>query len=373
MTPMRAAVLVAAAMVLVGAIPRILLAADALPSPFRAFVWSDVLHTWERGLSGGRLPYWDAFFEYPPLTGYVAAAISRSTSSALAYVSAWTLVQAGAAAAIAWLIAREVGPERALRRWSLAPQLLLLGSLNFELLAVLPLVLAIVWVRRGHALRGAAALAIGTAAKLFPAVALPVILARDLGRGLALPALTAAVFAIALLLFYLPAFAAPFSPLGGIARYAVEIAPNFDSVWGLLQSVLDGVGIPAAATIILLVSTAGLAATYLLVVLPRARASDPAIPIALSILALLLWTRRYSPQFSLWALPLLSLLPLSTRTFGVLALADVLVFLTVYPLTLIPWPADDPSALLLLVLLGIAVVARHAALLFASRELVRIR
>lgn len=358
------AALLAAVAVLAGSAPRILLAAGALPGWLRPFVWTDVLYIWERGLSGGRLPYWDVFFEYPPATGYIAALLSRATDGALPYVIAWALIQAAAAAAIACLLARECGAARTVRYWSLTPQLALLGSLNFDLLAVLALVAAVVLARRARVLPAAAALALGTAAKLFPAFALPVLLVRA-GRG----RIAAGVaFALVVAALYLPSAFTDFSPLGGIGRYAGGVGANLDSPWGLLHALLDGVGLEAGA-IVLAVSLAGLAITYAFGVLPRARANDVAVPFALAVLALLMWSRLYSPQFSLWVLPFFALLPIHTRAFGLLTAADIAVFLTIFPLTLVRRAEGDVTPLLLLGVLATAVVARHLALILAWREL----
>jgi len=84
----------------------------------------------------------------------------------------------------------------------------------------------------------------------------------------------------------------------------------------------------------------------------------------------LLWSRLYSPQFSLWALPFFALAALPVRAFVLLTVADVGVFLTVYPLTLTERLAVDVRDLLLATLAA-AVVLRHVALLLAWRAAVR--
>ncbi|HLQ05819.1 MAG TPA: hypothetical protein VK197_09240, partial [Verrucomicrobiae bacterium] len=81
------AVIVAAAAALVliaSGVPRALLASGALPEFLRPVVWSDVLFTFVRGLSGHRLPYVDTPFEYPPLVGILAGALSLVASTAFA-------------------------------------------------------------------------------------------------------------------------------------------------------------------------------------------------------------------------------------------------------------------------------------------------
>lgn len=352
---------VAAALVVAGAAPRILLAAGTLPSPLRAFVWSDILFTWERGMAGGRLPYWGSYFEYPPLDGYVSAVFALVASSPTLYVVLWTIAQAAAAAVVGWSLH---GHGRAAWwGWALAPQLVLFGPMNFDLLAIAALVLGLRWERSHAPLRSAAALAVGTATKLFPAALLPLFLIRGpFDRRAA--ALRLSVFAGLLVIFYAPGAAAQFSTLESIGRYSVGIPANFDSLWGMVSAILTGIGMPAAP-IIAVVTTAGLLATYARFALPAARATtDPATPAAIAVITLLVWSRLYSPQFSLWVLPFFAIAGLPLRAFVLLTMADFGVFVTVYPLTLVEGIGDDLRTVLVGGLAA-SVVLRHAALLVA--------
>lgn len=352
----------AAGVVMVGALPRILLAAGLLPEWARPFVWSDVLHTWERGLVGGRLPYWDGPFEYPPLIGYASGIFSAIAPSAAVYVALWALVQAAAAAVVAAAI---VGAgRRALLAWTLAPQLALLAPINFDVLAVAALVLAVRWERARASARASVAIALGTAAKLFPLVALPVLFIRGLRRdGTRLATMRAALLVVLLVLIYGPSATAPFASVGGLGRYAVGIDANFDSFWGIVAGVIAAIGVDPSVPM-LAITLAGLAVTYAAVVLPASlRARDVAVPFGLAVLTLLLWSRLYSPQYSLWLLPFFALLPLPARLLGLLIAADVVVFLSVYPLTLRQWSPDDPVRIGLFALLITGVTLRHAVIM----------
>lgn len=359
----RLSFLAAVALVLLGALPRLLLAAGALPDQLRPFVWSDVLFTWERGLAGGYLPYRDVYFEYPPVVGYLSGAFSLVAPSALAYVALWTATQALAAGVAAAAIARVPGSRPLV--WAFAPQLALFGPANFDLLAVAAVAAALAWSERST-IGSATALALGTATKLFPAAMLPVVLARALTRRGPRGALVAAAaFAIVVVAWYAPSLGARYSSLESVGRYGTGIGANFDSFWGLVASVAAGGGLPAGE-IVLALSLAGLALSYVAVVLPASlRSSQTLAPAALAVLAVLLWSRLYSPQFSLWALPFFALLPLPRRALLLLVIGDVLVFLTVYPLTLVAWSADDPVRTALIAALAAAVALRQVALLAA--------
>lgn len=358
----------AAFTVLVGALPRILLAMDALPGWLRPFVWSDVLHIWERGVRYGQLPYSDAFFEYPPLTGAVWAAIdAASGGSPAAHVALWAAVQAAGAAVVGYVLVREAGVGRTLLCWSASPQLLLYGSLNFETLALAPLVVALAFQRRARLVTSSVALAVGTAAKLFPAAVMPVMLVRARGTGTA--AAVAAAFAGVLAATFAPTATAPFSSLASLQRYSIGIEPNLDSPWGLVREILrslgsDPIGAIVAATL------AGTALTYALLVLPAAkRFADPVLPASLAIVTVLIWSRLYSPQYALWVLPFFALASLSRRTLLTMTAGDIGVFFTIYPFTLVPWRPDDPVLVALTGALVAAVAVRHLALIAVWREL----
>lgn len=360
--------LVAFVAVLLGAIPRVALAAGVLPEMLRPLVWSDALFTYLRGLSGHRLPYIDTPFEYPPLIGAVSGMLSALTADAPAYVLGWSLILALCAALCAVLLARAAGWRGTLLFWAAAPQLLLLGSLNFDVVPATLLTAAALSQRGGRHLLSAAALAAGTAAKLFPAASLPIALqhSRD-RRGSVL------VIVSVLALFYLPTALQPHSSAGGVVYYLAGIRANIDSVWGLLERVLVGLGVAAPSVVIVVVTLSGLCATFAVLVLPRAaRTADPAAGFCLATIALLFWTRLYSPQYSLWLLPFFVLLGIDRRRFLLLTVADLGVFFTIYPLTLVPWAADDWMVDVLLGAVVCFVVLRHVALLWLWRAVVRL-
>ena len=348
--------------VLIGGVPRVLLAAGTLPEVLRPFIWSDPLFTYARGLAGHRLPYFDTPYEYPPVLGLGAALFSWLAPNAAWYVALWTVVLALCAAATAYLLAPFAVRSRVAGAWALAPQLVIFGSLNFDLVAVVFLVAATVSLRTGRSLTAVGYLAIGTLAKLFPAAALPAALARAPGRPIAVALYAAIVAALTL-----PTLFAPSSAISGVAFYA-SLGSNLDSVWGMLSRILAALGLAQADGIVLAITLVGFLVTYA-IALRHARA-EPAVALGLAVLAVMLWTRRYSPQYSLWILPTLVLVPIPARTIALLAFADTLVFLTVSPLTLVSRTGADPMDVALLGALAAAVVLRHAALFWIWRSLI---
>jgi hypothetical protein len=355
--------------VTVSALPRISLAAGTLPDAARPFVWSDVLATYLDRLAGGRIPYFESFFEYPPIVGYIAGAFVRSTSGPVGYLALWSALSAITAGLVALLLARAAGPRRAIAFWSLSPQLLLYGAANFDVLAVALLVWAVLMMRAGRPLAAFVSLAAGAATKAFPIAAAPLELGRmRRERGAAAPLTAASVFVVVSLAIGAPALLAPHS-IALSAGYLLSLT-NFDSAWGLVQAGLSGLGVADAAVIVRIASATGMAATYIWLI-ARCPASDPARRTAFGLLAVLIWSTLYSPQYSLWVLPFVALLVSSARVFTLLCLADLVVFLTVYPLTLVRWPAGDTVAPVLLAALWTGVVLRHVALVWMWRDLSR--
>ncbi|MEA2660928.1 MAG: hypothetical protein QOH08_500 [Chloroflexota bacterium] len=361
---------IAALVVGLSVTPRVLGAVGALPHDLVLFGWSDVLATWnDSRLPGHKIPYLDVPFAYPPLVGYVAGAISLLSGGFLAYALLWGVVIAAAAGAGAYLFARQAGHRRTLVYWACAPQLLLLSGINFDVLAAVLLGAAAIAARRRHDLRAGALLALGTAAKLFPAVSAPVHVWRIAASGDRRRAAAAAVaFAAVLAVLYLPAVLAPFSAARFIGAYAVGVTANIDSPWVIVEGLLNAAGLDGHVAV-LAVTYAGFGLSYLLLVLPRTRAvSDPAVGFGLATVTLLLWTRLYSPQYSLWVLPFFVLLPLRVKSFVLLAIADIGVFFTIYPLTLV-LDRSDPLQGVLLPLLFASVALRVVALIVIWRDI----
>lgn len=360
--------LIAVVVVLLGGAPRLLLAAGLLPEWARAFVWSDALFTYERGLIGHRLPYLDTPFEYPPVLGIIAGAFSLFFADSATYVAAWTVLLAATAGVCAYVLGMaSAGSPWVLRYWSLTPQLLLLSTVNFDVLPATLLAAAAVAQRSGRELVAAAALATGTATKLFPLASAPIALLRARRRGLVLAILATIVGAL-----YVSTSFLPNSSARGLAFYGTGIPSNIDSVWGLLERGIL-IAVPAASTLLLVLTLSGLALTYVLHVLPRAaRAADPAVAFGLATVVLLFWSRLYSPQYSLWLLPFFALSAIGGRAFTLLSLADIGVFFTIYPLTLVRRGPEDLASIALLGALAAFVVLRQVALVVIWRSLLRL-
>jgi hypothetical protein len=362
---------IASASAALSVVPRLLFSAELLQRPWRFLGWSDMALLWRDMQGGGhKLPFIDLYFPYPPIAGVISGLISLLVDDQTLFVLGWGIVVVLAAGAGGFLLARTCGLRRTLICWSCAPQLLLLAGANFDVLPAVMLLAGVIAARAGHRVLAAVLYGCGAATKLFAAVVAPLAPLGDVLRGRTRRAAAAAfAFTVVVALAYLPTLLASHSSLPFLGAYAT-IASNEESVWGLVAIGLGSNGVDASG-VLLAISTSGLVLTYVLVVVPRAlRSADPAVGAAYAVLALLLWSRLYSPPFSIWLLPFFALLALPGRTLALFMAADVAVFFTSYPL-LLSRTRDDPLPVAFIAGLIVAVLVRYAALFLTWRDIGR--
>jgi hypothetical protein len=294
--------------------------------------YSDVPPLWfaER-LHEGAVPYLGHPVEYPVLTGLWMWLAAGPASSAGSFLF-WTgVLLVAAAAGVAWLLARELGPGRALV-FALAPTLLVSAAVNWDLPAVLLATGGLVAHRHARDRAAGALLGLGAAAKLFPALLLLPLAAaawrlrgRRAGRGTvgwAALAWTAVNAPVALL-----------APEGWWRFFQLsrERGSDWDALTTVAAEVFDWT--PTVATLNTVTALAFLAGAAGLAVVAWRR--DAARTWHLAALPLLAWflltSKVYSPQFSLWLLPLFALSFPGWGWFAAFSLADVAVTATRFP------------------------------------------
>jgi len=298
----------------------------------------------------GEVPYRDFFIEYPPGSLVAIVPPGLVSTHATGYGDAFAvemllLLAAATAATAVTLRTLEVSPWYGLFLLAtLAGSTLLLGALpatRFDLLPACLTAVAVAAVARRHELAGAAALGLGAAVKLFPAVAAPVLLVLAYRRGGArLCARAAAVFA--------GAFLAPLAPFAVLAphglytslRYQLDRPLQFETLAGGAAVFLHaaagfGVGLVpgndtynlsgARGTVI------GLAQALLLVavlvwVLRRSLATAATLGglilcVTAGVCALVTLGRILSDQYLVWLLPLVPLACAAAGRLGIALLA----------------------------------------------------
>jgi hypothetical protein len=338
--------------------------------------YTDLAPLWlGRGLADGSGPWGPEPLEYPVLLVVQVWATARAThllpgeAGVQAFLAVSALVAAAQALGVLLLLRRAGVPFPRLAWWAGAPALGFYALYNWDLLPILLLVAAVTAHREErHALAGVLA-GLGAAAKLFPAVLVPVVVLSLLRRRRHRDAAVhAAAAAAAWTAVNLPAALA--APQAWSRFFALnrERGAHVDSLWALL-SALTGWSLTVEQLNV--VGPVLLAAGALVVVGVGVRRLPPAQTwrLVLPLLVVFLLTNKvYSPQFSLWLVPLMLLC--GTRTPPLLAavLADVLVFSVELPVLggRAGFEPGLPSWVL-----GAAVALRAAALVWVAAEAVR--
>jgi hypothetical protein len=299
---------------------------------YRQMCYSDVAALYgstdrDRGLAEDRLPYLEARNEYPALSALAMWAAAIPSSSFVSFFN-WTAVLLTACAlAVAWALHRLVGSRAFL--FALSPTLALFGFVNWDLLAVTLATLATLAFLRGRDLGAGALLGLGTSAKLYPALLVPTFAAsrlrerrpRDVWR-------IAAAALVTWVAINLPfAVAAP-GRWSEFFRFSSDRPPDWDTAWFALQHHL-GFELSAPWLNMLAGVAFALAVVALWGWVTRVRPDFPIWTLGFPVLvAFLLTSKVFSPQFGLWLLPWFSLTLPNLRLFALFEVAQIVVFVT---------------------------------------------
>ncbi len=150
--------------------------------------YSDAIPFWTaREVDKGKMPYFQARMEYPVLTGaaiWIEGSAARllfgKQANATHFLGITTIVNALLAALVLWLFVRAGMDRRRLWMWALAPPLILYVGHNWDMIAVTLAVTAMLLARANRLVQAAAMAGLGTAAKLWPVLMLPLLGLRAL-------------------------------------------------------------------------------------------------------------------------------------------------------------------------------------------------
>jgi hypothetical protein len=359
--------------------------------------WSDervndlfVYRSFAEPLLDGWLPYRDIAFEYPPLAAPAIGlpGVLGTGEEAFRWAFAlWTLAAGAAVVLLCGALARATGGDarRAMLAAALMP--LLCGALvrtHFDLFPVALLLGGLLLVCRERPRTGLAVLGLGAMTKLFPLVAVPVVLAWLIARGRRREAWQGALACVATIAVLAgAAVAVSADGAADAVRYHLDRPVQIESTPAMLVLGLDAAGIGEAQSVSshrsdgLLHEASGELAALLagvmvgLVLLLASRVGrtprDLVIASLAAALAFALLGKVLSPQFVIWALPL-GALALAWRKHALAAAVALAALLTQveFPAHYFDVVAREPLALAL-------VAARNAtllvALVLAMREL----
>ena len=288
--------------------------------------YSDVHVAWtSERLDEGKLPYRDHPVEYPVLMGALMALAAVGAHSAAQFFDHTSLLLLVAALAVTATTAKLVGPDRArdAAMVAVAPGMILHGTVNWDLAAAaLAGAALLAWARRRPGLAGVA-LGVGGAVKLYPLLLLLPLLVLCLRRrqvrawGQAFVAAAATWIACNGLVF---AMAGSFSwaenqpARNAVLRFFLfnrDRPADWDSVWFVTQEVMKRVtgdagwafSVPTVNLLSALSLILGMAALALLLW------RSPSVPqvgqaVFLAVAVFLLTGKVFSPQFTIWLIPL---------------------------------------------------------------------
>jgi hypothetical protein len=314
-------------------------------------------------------PYFSRDLEYPPLIGEVMYVAHEPFAHGLRNPFLANMVLLTALAAVTtWMLWRRDGTRT--WRWALAPPLLIQGLQNWDLLAVAPATIGLLQWENGLALSAGLLLGAGAAAKLFPALYVPILAASSwhLGRRRHAARVVAGA-AIGFAVFVLPVYAFVPRALTFFLRFHGDRGPDRGAIWYWLfhgpsrQPWFTGDGVVHFVTIvpsIMLIAAMAALTFYAL----RGRIS-PFGACALAAIACLITSKVYSPQYDLWIVPFFVLLPVRTKLVVNFYVASFAVFvLTASDDHVLHRPASG-------YLLGLAVVYRLVVYLLVARDILR--
>jgi uncharacterized membrane protein len=316
----------------------------------REYVWmcySDVIPLYgSEGLDQNKIPYRDHAVEYPVLTGgfmYVAAELARGYQSLAADASSvlprppsvqtyWevtVLLLVLCALVMVWATSRLAGP----RVWdaamvALSPLLIVQAFTNWDLFAVaLATAGMLAWSRRRHRWAGVL-LGLGAAAKLYPLFLLGPLFVLCLRAGKLREFATTLAWAVgAWLVVNLPvAIAYPTSWKTFFSLNSSRPADP-DTLWNVAQYIKGGSSFPVGGlnvTTVLLFAAVCVFIAVLALKAPR-RPRWPQLAF-LVVAGFLITNKVWSPQYSLWLIPLAVLARPSWRMYLSWQAAEVLLW-----------------------------------------------
>lgn len=307
---------------------------------YLAGCYSDAVPFWGlRGVAAGRLPYVEAPIEYPVLTGaliwlegLVVRTIGGARGDAFDFLLVVSMVNAALAFAVLRMMEAAGVPRVRLLWWATAPPLVLYLGHNWDMLAVALAVAALLAARRGEQASAAALAAIGTAAKLFPVLLLPLLgLGAMFGRGAGLRLGDGLRLAAIVILFWaalnLPIALVAFENWREFYVFSSQRSGTAGSIWEIMQ--VQGwwiTDIPTRNLWSFALFAGGAAA---IVALGWRRHHPHLWVLFTPVLAWFLLTNKvYSPQFDLWLYPFLLLTSRRLWPVAWFALGDLAAYWT---------------------------------------------
>ena len=265
-----------------------------------------------------KIPYLERPIEYPIITGFFIYLMWYFGKSLIGYVTlTWIFLTLCAVITILILYKLvnllKIDKKRLFWFYAFAPSLIIFGIYNWDLIAIMFMVLAIFFFYKNKYVLSAIFLSLGFNAKLFPILLLPVMLLKtNFKQGIKIALIFLITFLILNVFFIVKSF-----DLWKITYIFHSVRePNIDSIWSLTR--LDTNTINMLSMLLFLSS-------YLILILHQKKYNFLTLSFA-SILLFLLFNKIFSPQYLLWLLPFFVLSNITRSAFYSLEATNLVVF-----------------------------------------------
>lgn len=284
-----------------------------------------------RRVGPGGLPYVDRVIEYPVGAGVLMYAAWLVHPSAMGVLVVTAVVAAALALWVLIVLERRVGARA--WRWALAPALLVYAFQNWDVFAIAALLGGLLCFERRRDRASGVLIGVGALVKLFPAVVLPVLVARRWADGdrrgarrLGLAA--AATIAIGNLPFAL----ANRRGWWWTQQFQGRRQATWGTIWYWLYRAVGApvhgtAGVRFANGVSILLLLAGLVALTWWVVHRRI---DVVAGSAAAVALFLVTNKVYSPTYDVWLVAFFVLLPVSRRLWVAFCAVDLAVYVLVF-------------------------------------------
>jgi hypothetical protein len=282
-------------------------------------LYSDIHAFWARSwVQDGQIPYLHAFFEYPPISGfliYVSRIIGRNYDGYYATFGIMCIAAAGLLAWSCWRISKALN-SRLNPLYFLLPSMIIYGVYSFDLFHALFIALSLQMFLEGRKSSSAIMLSLAIATKLVSVVLLPVYIIelrslRPTLKYLALVSVSLGVIGVPLALLnfnYFIQFYQYFKTYGLEDAWYVWIFQNPAS-WGYAK--IFGLALMA----LLLLETY----TLKISLVPK---------LYLALVAFVIGTYVYAPQFNLMLIPIIAVLGIESPSLFFWEVFNAAIILT---------------------------------------------
>lgn len=272
-------------------------------------VYSDVLGFYPKAVAPG-FPYLEKPIEYPVLMGlliHFTGFIGQSPAGYYIFNSVLLIFFTALATYFLYKITPEQNRKRLWQFWIFAPSMFIFAVYNWDMLALLFVILAFYFMAKNKDGWAAFFLALGFCSKFYPIIYLPILIVKNPNWKNALKLTSIFLFSFLILnsFFMLVNFNgwSYFYTLNNLRN------SNPDSIWTIVRFIFRGLDVSTINWLSLLL----FGSSYLFILWKyRPSASSGQDTIKLCFLATLLFltfNKVFSPQYLLWLLPFFVLIP----------------------------------------------------------------